>query len=103
MIEAQDGMTEQLVDVGSRFSDNPPERLRFTGKELARGDGIEIYLTTAGQVLAVGEEYYDTYEDAEAFAEMVSDPSRGSWGRDGEMALGAAAAELGLPRVVDID
>jgi hypothetical protein len=98
---AQDGMVQQLVDTSDRYSDSA-ERLRFTGKEIAGGFGIAVYLTAAGQVLMVEEDGYETFADREAFSEWIYDAFRNNLGQDSEQALTEAAAELGLPRVTDI-
>lgn len=94
-------MSEQLVDVN--HDGDAPERLRFTGKQITWAPGIEIYVTLAGHVLVVFEDGYEKFADAEAYSEWVSMPGRNGRPRDEEEALAYAAAELGQPRVTDID
>ena len=61
-------MAEQLVEA---TDDDSPVRLRFTGKQITRGE-LDVWLLDDG-VLLLMERGYETFDDAEDFGDWVHD------------------------------
>ena len=96
------GMELQELEVEG----NEPVTLRFTGRPLAGDGDLDVYLTDDGRVVMVEPESYSVFDDERDFGDFVSQEGgyelRNQLRRSSEVVLGEAAAELGLPRVVEL-
>jgi hypothetical protein len=96
---AQDGMTEQTVDVEDRRGESL--RLRFTGKYIT-GSDPDVYLTDEGKVILVFEEEYETFDDVDDFSDWVANEDRNNLGGSSEDVVREAVAALGGRIVIDL-
>jgi post-segregation antitoxin (ccd killing protein) len=96
---AQDGMSEQTVDVEDRNGESL--RLRFTGKYIT-GRDPDVYLTDEGKVVLVFEEAYETFDDVEDFSDWVANEDRNNLGGSSEEVVREAVAALGGRIVIDL-